>query len=76
MNSEELEVGKIYVTSAPVKVCFYDYDDCLVTDRIDLSVGTELTYFGADADGGDIFTNDNGTKYCFHADDLAVLEAA
>ena len=70
----DLEVGKTYKTTANVKVCFYDKDDCLMADMVDLQFGTELTYVGPDAEDGYVFRNGDGTKYCLHDDDLASVE--
>jgi len=77
MDKNDLEVGKPYKTTANVKVCFYDKDDCLMPDMVDLQIGTKLTYVGPDndPDGGYVFQDmmDN-TKFCFHDDDLASVE--
>jgi hypothetical protein len=65
-----LKEDTVYRTTAPINVCFYDADDCLLTDDINLPVGTLLTYVGPDADDGEVFTNSEGTKFCLHSDDL------
>lgn len=74
MDPKELEVGAVYITNGAVNVCFYDKDDCLMPDGIDLLVGTELTYVGPDAEDGYVFENEDGTKYCLHDNDLALIE--
>ena len=72
-----LEKDKTYRTSAPVDVCFYDADDCVLTDAVNLPADTELTYVGPDADNGEVFTLTYGTtKLCLHDNDLAAIEAA
>lgn len=76
MDSKELVVDKKYKTTANVKVCFYDKDDCLMGDAIDLQIGTKLTYVGPDndPDGGYVFQDMMDTKFCFHDNDLTAIE--
>ena len=76
MDPNMLEIDKVYKTVKSVKVCFYDQDDCLMADMVDLQPGTELTYVGPDADDDDgyVFTNTEGTKLCLHDNDLYAIE--
>lgn len=74
MDPNILEVDKNYTTTTPIKACYYDNEDCLVADGIDLLTGTELTYIGPDAEDGNVFKNAEGTRFCLHLDDLASLE--
>lgn len=73
MDPEVLEVKRKYKTTADLKACFYDANDCVMPNMIDLPVGTELTYIGPDAEDGYVFENGDGTKYCLHDNDLAAL---
>lgn len=70
-----LEPGKTYRTTTPIAVCFYEADDCLMTNAINLPAGYELTYVGPDAEDGEIFINNEGTRLCLHDNDLAAIEA-
>ena len=72
----DLEPGKIYRVVKHTKVCVYDANDCVMTDAVDLPIGTLLTYIGPDADDGDVFVNPDGVKFCLHANDLAAIEVA
>ncbi|KKT71942.1 MAG: hypothetical protein UW68_C0052G0007 [Candidatus Collierbacteria bacterium GW2011_GWB1_44_6] len=75
MDQKNFEVGKIYVTTANVDVCCYDAKDCVMPDMVGLQPGTELTYVGPDddVDGGYVFSDAEGMKYCLHDDDLTAL---
>lgn len=78
MNPDSLVPENKYVVLDEVTVCFYEGDDCLMPDAPNLPAGTVLTYQGRDndADGGFVFTDLEGTKFCLHEDDLLYINFA
>ena len=74
MDPKDLEVDSTYITTGEVKACFYDKDDCLMPDAIDLQIGTDLIYVGPDAEDGYVFEYEDGTKLCLHDNDLVMIE--
>ncbi len=76
MDPIELVPGKTYITLDKVKACFYDEDDCLMPDAIDLPIDTDLTYVGPDAEDGYIFLTDEAEMVCLHLNDLDFINFA
>lgn len=76
MDQNELIAGKVYITIDGIKVCFYDENDCIMPEAIDLPENTELSYVGPDAEDGHIFLTDEAVKVCLHDDDLLYINFA
>lgn len=72
MDFKDLVPGDSYVVLDEVSVCYYEGEDCLMPEGPNLPKGTILTYVGPDpdVDGGFIFTDEAGTKFCFHNHDI------
>ena len=76
MDHKELKPGKTFTTFAPINVCFYDADDCLMPNGIHLPSKTDLTYVEEDAEDGHVFLTDEAVKVCLHDDDLLYINFA
>ena len=76
MDLKQLYEGREIVSFKPVNVCYYDKDDCLMPNAVNLPTGTVLAYVGPDKEDGQVFQNAEGTKYCLHDDDLLYFNFA
>jgi hypothetical protein len=78
MDPDNLQTDWQYIVIKAVKVCLYDdkvTHECEFTDKVDLPIGTALTYVGADEDpGGGFVFEAGGNKYCLHDNDLSAIE--
>lgn len=70
MDINQLYEGREVKSFGPVDVCYYDKDDCLMPDAVNLPTNTVLAYVGPDKEDGQVFQDEAGTKYCLHDNDL------
>ncbi|KKU32583.1 hypothetical protein A3K29_05695 [Candidatus Collierbacteria bacterium RIFOXYB2_FULL_46_14] len=64
-----------YRLTREVDACVVDGQNCVLQNDIDLNAETVLTFVEANEDGF-VFSNEEGTNYRLHADDIDAVEEA